>query len=80
MVEIDKDMKIEVALRDSIEGNEGNESVQIAFTGGEPHPGINLEPSQARALATEIIETVNRAEVKRKLKNRYPAHRQHRMG
>ena len=77
MVNIDQDLKIEVALDDS---EESKNSVRIAFHGDAPGSLVSLSPSDARALASEIIETVHRAEVKRKLKNRHPVHRQHRHG
>lgn len=47
---------------------EGQECVSLHITGGLEVHSLCLTPSQARALATDLITAVNRAEVKANLK------------
>lgn len=48
--------------------NEGLECVSIHISGHDEVLSLCLTPSQARALATDLITAVNRAEVKANLK------------
>ena len=60
--------KMDVSL---ISSDDGLDRIAIKLVGGpagETDPCMSLTPSQARALATELIAAVNRAEVKNSLK------------
>jgi hypothetical protein len=60
--------KMDVSL---ISSDDGLDRIAIKLVGGksdQTEPCMSLTPSQARALATELIAAVNRAEVKNSLK------------
>ncbi len=60
--------KMDVSLISSDEGVDRIAIKLVSGLTGEAEPSLSLTPSQARALATELIAAVNRAEVKNSLK------------
>ena len=60
--------KMDVSLISSDDGLDRIAIKLVSGLAGEADPCMSLTPSQARALATELIAAVNRAEVKNSLK------------
>ena len=60
--------KMDVSLISSDEGVDRIAIKLVSGLTGEAEPSLSLTPSQARALATELIAAVNRAEVNNSLK------------
>lgn len=63
MIEINSDMAIAISLTD---GARGDNNILISLSESEGD-ALSLTPDQARRFATELIEAVNKAEVRRTL-------------
>lgn len=63
MIEVQSEWKVEITRNDS---GQGKGNIMIAFS-GDKGDVIYMTPQQARAFASELIQTVYQADVKRSL-------------
>lgn len=68
MAQVDQDLKFGVSLHACEDGD----CLKIEFS-GDQKVVMFLSPAQARAFASELIQTVYRAEVKNSLQKKQPA-------
>ena len=64
MIELEPGNTLNISLKEDAQGRD-----RVEITLQSPGCSLNLTPHQARVLATELIMTVNRAEVRSNLKH-----------